>query len=356
MSKNSKNYGEITTKKLEKSKLEITGSIPGEHFESYRPKALKNLNDVVKIDGFRTGHIPEKVLAAKVGDAAILEEMAELAVSHAYPDIIIDHAIDAIGRPEIQITKLAKDNPLEFKIVTAVLPHVELGDYKKAAKEVFSTEETFEVTEAEMEKVIKEIRASKIDHSGHDHDSMSKEDHDKAIESTLPELTNEFVQALGDFTDVEDFKKKLKVNMLKDKAHRALEKKRLELSTKIIDQSTIEVPDIMINSELTRIEAQFRDDIARMGLKFEDYIKHAKKTIEDIRKEWLPEAEKKAKLQLVLNKIADIEKIKPDQKAIEEEVNIILEYYKDADQERAYTYAESVLTNEAVFKYLEAQK
>src|SRR3989344_8607248 len=122
-------------KKIEKSRVEITGVISIEEFEKFRNQALKNINDEVIIDGFRKGKVPENILISKVGEMTILEEMAELAISSAYPKILMDEKIDAIGRPEISITKLASGNTLEYKIVTAVVPEVKLADYKKISKE-----------------------------------------------------------------------------------------------------------------------------------------------------------------------------------------------------------------------------
>jgi FKBP-type peptidyl-prolyl cis-trans isomerase (trigger factor) len=109
----------------------------------------------------------------------------------------------------------------------------------------------------------------------------------------------------------------------------------------------------MIESELERTQSQFTADIERMGVKLDDYLKHAKKTLDEVRHEWRPHAEKKAKLQLILNEISKKENLKPDQKEIETEVNHIVEHYKDADRERAAIYAETVLTNEKVFAWLE---
>ncbi len=309
---------DIKIKKLDKSQVEITGSIPAEEFISFRKKALQNIND-----GFRKGKVPENVLVTKVGDMAILEEMAELALSTAYPHIIINEKIDAIGRPEISITKLAKDNPLEFKIITNVVPEIKLGDYKKISKEENKKPiEKAEVTDKEVDEAIEKIKKSHKDHEGHDHDS--------------PEA-----------------KEQIKNYLIEDKKIQASEKRRIALSDKLIDSATMEIPDILINGELQRIEAQFSNDIERMGVKLEDYLSHAKKTIEEIREEWRPHAEKKAKLQLILNEIAKIENIKPDIKEIETEVNHIDEHYKDADRERAAVYAETILTNEKVFKFLE---
>ncbi len=352
-----KAYESVVVTKLEKSKVEITGVISTAVFESFRNKALQNINDEVNIDGFRKGKVPENILIAKVGEMSILEEMAQLALSKAYPEIVITEKIDALGRPEIQITKIAKGNPLEFKITTAIVPEIKLTDYKKISKEEMSKkEEEVEISEKELDEAILRIRRSRADHSGHDHAKMSLEEHEKATDASLPEFNDTFVQSLGDFKDVNDFKEKIKLSLKEDKADRNREKKRIAISDKLVEESAIEVPEILIDSEVRRIEAQFSDDMTRMGVTMEDYAKHAKKTIEDLRKDWRPSAEKKAKLQLILNKIGEEEKIKVEPKEIEQEVNHIVEHYKDADRERAAVYAETVLVNEKIFQFLETQK
>ena len=274
--------------KLEKSKVEIISSIEAKYFESFRKKALENINNEITIDGFRKGKVPENILITKVGEMNILEEMAELAISEAYPKILVEEKIDAIGRPEINITKIAKDNPLEFKVITAVIPEVKLADYKKIAKE-----------------------------------EKGNNSNEKIEEATEKEIDD------------------------------AKWKKRIILSDKLIESSSIDIPEVLIESEVKRIEAQFGDDVARMGVKIEDYLSHAKKTIEDLRKDWKPHAEKKAKLQLILNEISKLEKIKLDEKELEKEINHILEHYKDADREQVRVYAETVLMNEQVFRFLE---
>lgn len=290
-----KSYDSVVLRRLEKSTVEIIGSISTEIWEKNRIQALKNINESITIDGFRKGMIPENVLIAKVGEMHILEEMAEMAISIAYFDIIIDNKIDAIGRPNIQLTKLAKSNPLEFKIVTAIMPEVKLPDYKKIAQD-------------EIKK----------------HPPTDEQDDGKSSKMTAEE-----------------------------KIYMANEKRRVAIADAIANASTVELPEIIVESELHRTEAQFKADIERMNVQMEDYLKHANKTIEEIRKEWRPHAEKKAKLQLILNTIAAKEDIKPDPKEVENEVNHILEHYKDADREHATTYAETVLTNEKVFLWLE---
>ncbi len=367
MDKNTKPYGDVAVKRLERSRAEIIGSIPSEVWENHRTEAVKNINESVTVDGFRKGMVPENVLISKVGEMAILEEMAELALGQAYVGIIVDNKLDAIGKPQIQVTKLAKGNPLEFKIVTAVVPAVTLPDYKKIAQDeiVKQNPDAVKLTDEELETTITELRrsrASKKKVTTESSGGVGDPDHVKATpaeeitqadKSDLPELTDDFVKTFGAFGSVSDFKDKLSKMLLEEKRDKAREKLRIAIADDILAGTTVELPDILVESELARSEAQFTADIEKMGVKLEDYLKHAKKTIDEIRTEWRPHAEKKAKLQLILNAIAEKEKLFPTSDEVEHEVKHILEHYKDADKERVNVYAETVLTNEKVFQFLE---
>ncbi|MFA6077184.1 MAG: trigger factor [Candidatus Paceibacterota bacterium] len=370
----------INIKKLPKSEVEIEGELETEVFESYFSKALKRLGENLKLDGFRNGKIPENVLLSNIPEIRILEEMAELALGEHYPKILEENKIDAISRPEISITKLARKNPLGFKIKTAVLPEIKLPSYKDIAKKVIGNltdaEKNIDVTEQDLEATIMDIRKSRapkkhiteVEHHVHKEGEEHKHekvptsdgvgiptsDEDQSI-GKLPEFNDDFVQALGPFKDVADFKVKLKENLKLEKGNQQKEKTRLKIIEKIIEDSTFDVPEILIEVELDKILYRMESDITQMGLKFEDYLKHLNKTKEDLRKEFKNDGEKKAKLALVLNEIAKVEKIVADQDLVAKEVAVILEHYKDADPERAKIHAENVLTNEKIFQFLESQ-
>lgn len=353
-----KTYTSAIINKLDNSQVEIKAVIENSIWSKYRQTALKNINESLSMDGFRKGMIPENILIAKVGEMAILEEVAELAISNSYVDIISDNNVEAIGRPEIKVTKLATNNPIEFTATTSIIPKIELPDYKKIAiKETSkSNTEAETVTEKDLDEAILRIRKSRVSHEGHDHDKLTPEEHEKEILENLPDLNDEFVKSLGEFKDVADFKDKVSKIVAEEKKNSAKEKMRIKIADAISDESKISLPEIIIESELDRTEAQFRNDIERMGVKLEDYVKHANKTLVDIRTEWRPHAEKKAKLQLILNEIAKKESLSPSEAEIENEVKHIVEHYKDADRERAAVYAETVLKNEKVFQFLENLK
>lgn len=341
----------VKINKLPKSLVEIEGEIDADKFESFYDKAIKYLGENIEIDGFRKGKAPESVLTSKISETRVAEEMAELALGEFYPKILEENRIDAIDRPQIMITKLARKNPLGFKITTAVLPEIELADYKKIAKEIneeSKKEPKIEVTEEELDKTIDEIRKSRAPKV------EAKEDGEiKDVEPILPELNDEFVQALGPFENVEDFKTKLRENIKTEKQNQAHEKRRLKLIEKIISDSKMDLPEILINSEIEKIMHRMESDISTMGLKFEDYLKHLQKTKEELRESFRSDGEQRAKLSLVLYEISKKESLKPEEKDVEHEVEHILEHYKDADPIRARAHTESVLTNEKVFSFLE---
>jgi len=350
----------ITVRKLPKNEIEIEGELETDLFEAYYPPALKKIGENLKIDGFRKGKIPEGVLQSNVPEISVLEEMAQMALNEHYPKILEKEKIDAIGRPEISITKLARKNPLGFKIKTAVLPQIKLPDYKNIAKKVISgitdKEKDTAVSDEDVENTIMDIRKSRapkvhMKEGGKE----NKKDKKEELPEELPVFDDAFVQALGPFKDVEDFKTKLRENIKLEKENQTKERTRLKVIDKIIDDTSIEVPEILVQVELDKILYKMESDISQMGLKFEDYLKHLNKTRENLRGDFRMDGEKKAKLALILNEIAKVEKITAEPELVAKEVAHILEHYKDADPERAQMHAENVLTNEKIFKFLESQ-
>lgn len=350
-------------KKLPNSIVEIEGELEAELFEKYFDPAFKKLGENFEMDGFRKGKVPENILVKNIPENKILEEMAGLALNEHYPNILIEEKIDAIGHPEITIKKLARNNPLEFKITTVVIPEVKLPDFKKIAEKINKDEKNKEeitVTDEEVENTILDIRKSRSpkQHMSepHEHKEGDEHEHTEPKEEELVTLDDEFVKALGPFENVEDFKVKLRENIKLEKENLAREKNRLKIIEEIIEGSTIDVPELLIDAELGKILYRMESDISQMGLKFEDYLKHIKKSVDDLKKDFRPDAVKRSKLSLVLNEIAKIEKLEPSKEDVEREVAHLIEHYKDADPERARMHAENVLTNERVFQFLESQK
>jgi trigger factor len=354
---NNKNYKDIIVNSLPEREVEITGAITAERMSEMRDKALKKLKDDVEIPGFRKGNAPENLIAQKVGEVRLLEEAAELALQEEYPNILEENNVDAIGRPEITITKLAPGNPLEFKIKTYLMPEVKLADYKKIAKEHNKKElGDTKALDKEVEDVIKNIRWNIAHEKLHkDNPDLNTHSHPEIKDEDLPELDENLLKLIGDFKSVEDLKSKISENIQKEKEIKEKDKKRVGVMEEIIEKSTINLPKIIIEGELDKMMAQFQDDIAKSGLSIEDYLKHIKKTIDEIRGEWTETATKRAKSQVILNEISRAEGIQAPEEEVKKEMDHVLAHHKDADRFRVRMYVETFLTNELVFKFLENQ-
>lgn len=359
----------VDIKKLEKSEVEITGSIEAVEFAKYEDKALERIGERMELPGFRKGKAPANIVKDSVQEMALLEEMAEAALMDSYAKILEENKIDAIGRPQISITKIGKGADLEFKIVTAVLPEIKLGDYKKIAKEENNQDENkkeVKVEDSEVEKVVNDLRKMRAEQKTHDHtghENMTEEEHSaihaetKEIpESEWPAFDDEFAKSFGDFKSADELKEKIKSNLLTEKTTEQKDKVRLAIVEELLKKSEGEIPEILVASETDKMLYRLEADITNVGFKMEDYLKQIGKTEADLRNEWRADAEKRAKLQIVIHSISEKEGLTPTEEEIANDVTKITEMYKDADPARARAYVEQMLENEKVFKFLEDQK
>lgn len=355
------------------SRVQISGELPWEDFKEFKQKAIANVGELISVDGFRKGKIPEDIVIKKAGDYAILEEMANLAFQKVYPQIILENKIDAIGRPQIQITKLAQDNPLGFSIETAVMPEVKLPDYKKIASKINKDfKKDIDVSDEELEKTIQEIREMRAKQDlfkkmqdGTAPESLVENNKDESPEEVqkrinekleLPELNDEFVVSLGsDFKNVEDFKTKLRESLAVEKERKAEDKNRIEIIEAIVSDTKLELPDIIVDAEIDQVIHRMRFDIEKMGMKLEDYLQNIKKTEENIRDEAREDAEKRAKIQLIVANIARNEKVAPDEDRVKQELEFLKKQYPEAHENSARNYIENILINDEVFKMLQSQ-
>jgi trigger factor len=357
-----------TIKKLEKSELEIIGVLEYEELVKNENKALENIGERLELPGFRKGKAPANIVKSSIPEMELLEEMAELALYNEYPKILEENKIDAIGRPQITITKIGKGSPLEFKIITAILPEMKLPDYKKIAKEQKKKDEFNKkviVPEDEVLKVINDLRkmrAEQKNNSHEGHEGMTEEEHEKIHaekneipESEWPVFDDEFAKSFGDFKTADELREKITNNLKKEKETAERDKLRLAIAEEIISHSEGEMPEVLIESEMDKILYRLKSDIANMGFKFDDYLVQIKKTEDDLRKEWRPDAVKRAKLQIIIHTISEKEKLTPSKVEIDSEVKNIMETYKEADPTRAQAYVEQILENEKVFSFLETQ-
>lgn len=305
---------------------------------SFRQSTINDLKQEIEVDGFRKGKVPESKVIEVSGELKIWEKNAFKAINSLIPSILQDENLNIITMPNVSLIKLAPGVNLEIKMELTLMPEVKLPDYKNIAQSVKKEKET-EATEKEIDEYINHIRENK-----------------KQIDKleTAPELNDDFVKSLGNFKDVEDFKKQITENISRDKKLNLDQKRRVEIIEKIIKESEIQLPEILIQEEQEKMLAEFKARVEGFKMDFNEYLKEIKKTEEELKKEWLADSEKRAKMNLILPKIAREENLKPDEKQLEDEVKHLKEHYKDINDNTAKLYVANILTNQKVFEFLES--
>ncbi len=146
---------EITTKKQPQNLIEITVELSTEEVKPFYDQAWQELSKEVSIKGFRPGRAPLDLVKQEIEETKVLEKTAEKAINDKYPQILEKEKITPVAPPQIQIQKIAPDNPLIFKLTIPLLPKVSLGDYKK----IKIKKEKVEVTEEELKKSLDQLQS-----------------------------------------------------------------------------------------------------------------------------------------------------------------------------------------------------
>ncbi|MCR4611584.1 MAG: trigger factor [Lachnospiraceae bacterium] len=153
--------------------------------------------------------------------------------------------------------------------------------------------------------------------------------HVKDVKATeLPKLDDEFVQDVdADCDTVDDYKKKIKENLTKSKETEATRAKEDEAVAKIVDDSKMDVPEPMIEGQIQQMMQEFSQRLAMQGMSFEQYMQFSGMNEEKFKEQAKPEALKRISTSLVLEKIADVEKIEVSEEEVEEKMKEISASY-----------------------------
>jgi len=146
---------EVKIKKLPKNLIDITVELSVKEMEPFYDESIEHLSEGVQIPGFRTGKAPSHIIKKQIGPAKILEHAAEHAINAKYPEIIKTEKLSPAGPPQVQIQKLAADNPFIVKLTVSLIPNVKLGDYKK----IKVKSNKIEVEDKKVNQAIEQLRS-----------------------------------------------------------------------------------------------------------------------------------------------------------------------------------------------------
>ena len=178
-------------------------------------------------------------------------------------------------------------------------------------------------------------------------------------EKILPTADDDFARSMGDFADLAT----LRTEVRKRLERNALDKARHGFSDRVIEyavaNSTIELPDVLVDQEVEVMHDEFRSALARQGISDEAYEKVSGKSHEDLHTDFRPDAEKRVRVLLVLSRIAEVENLTISDADVQAEIGRARERYagdqkliKYFESERGRNYVRSTLRRSRVVERL----
>ncbi len=153
----------------------------------------------------------------------------------------------------------------------------------------------------------------------------------------LPELDDEFAQDVSEFDTLAEYKEDVKKRLVEQRENEAKRTKEDEAIQKIIDKSTMEIPEAMIQTQCENMVNDFAQRIAQSGLSMEQYMQFSGLTVDKLMEQVRPEAETRIKSSLVLEQIAKEENIEVSDADIDAEVEkMAATYGMEADKLKEY--------------------
>ena len=153
----------------------------------------------------------------------------------------------------------------------------------------------------------------------------------------LPELDDEFAQDVSEFDTLAEYKEDVKKNLTTQKENDAKKTKEDEAIQKIIDKSTMEIPEAMIDTQCEAMLDDFAQRIAQSGLSMEQYLQFSGMTVEKLKEQVRPEAVTRIQTSLVLEQIAKEENIEVSDEDVDAEITKMAESYgMEADKLKEY--------------------
>lgn len=144
-----------TVEKLSPTRVRINVEVPFTELQGEFDQAYKQLAQQVRLPGFRPGKAPAKLLEARVGRGAVLEQVVNEALPARYSEAVTTTEIKPIGQPDIEVTKIEDGEELVFTAEVDVRPDIDLPNLSTVAISV----ESIDITDDEVDAELQNLRA-----------------------------------------------------------------------------------------------------------------------------------------------------------------------------------------------------
>lgn len=160
----------------------------------------------------------------------------------------------------------------------------------------------------------------------------------------LPELDDEFAKDVSEFDTLKELKESIKEKLEKENEQKAKYETEEATIKAVCDNTEIDIPSGMIETEIDHMEKDMEQRMQYQGLTLDMYLQMIGKTKEEFRKEYEDQAKDAVKSRLVIEAVANEEKIEADDKEVDEKIKEMAENYGKTEDE--------LKSNESLRNYL----
>lgn len=239
-------------KTLPKNTVEIELKISKEEVAIAYEKAFDTLSESLEVEGFRRGKAPKNIAQKHLNKEKVYNSLLQDLLGVVYEDIVKKEGLKPIINPRIDLQKAKEGEDWTVTIGVAQKPKIVLGDYKKRLSEVKKNKKK---------------------------DAIWVPGKDESAAPTEQQKAEQQQQLLN------------------------------ELLNELLNVVTIEISDLVMEEELNARLARLVDDIQKIGMTTDNYLKSKNVTIEDLKAQYQKEIENTHKIEFALAEIADQEKI-----------------------------------------------
>jgi len=277
--------------KLPKNTSQLMVDVPKADIKEEEEEAFARLQQKLTVEGFRQGKVPKAIAEKHIHKDDLYQELAQKMISRIYQEVLTKESLKPIISPKVDLVKAKEGEDWQIKITVVEKPTITLGDYKKVIREAKT-----------------KAQKSNIWVPGKDKDAKKpEEDKNKLLNEVLTALLNE---------------------------------------------AKIEVSDLVIEEEINHRLTHLFDEIQKIGLTTENYLKSKNLTMESLKAQFKMETEDTYKLEFILAEIADKENLKVEQADLDKLfVNIKNEKERKMAVQNSYYYV-TILRKQKTLDYL----
>lgn len=144
----------------------------------------------------------------------------------------------------------------------------------------------------------------------------------------LPKLDDDFASDVSEFDTLDEFKKDLQEKLEESAKKTAVQKMQDAAVRAVVDANDFDIPEVIVDDEIQAMIRDFDRQLSYQGLNIQQFMQFSGKEMEEIKKEFKEDAEKRAKTKMVIEAVAKKENFEVTDEEIEEDLQKMADLYK----------------------------